>query len=92
LVHLILLNLSKGRDGRATGWLGAAPDALEPRAFSGSANEGGGDFEYEGTIDIQEGHVVLDIVSKADKKRSRVRTTHVELSEEGPAKISNSYQ
>lgn len=91
LAYVLLLNLTTGRNRALSGWLGAAADALEPRHISGIADEGAGDFEYEGTVDIQEGHVTLDIISQPDAKRKTIRRTRADVWEEGPVEVTVTY-
>ena len=102
----LLEGITTGRDPESSGWVGASPEVTEPRYISGFADEGHGSFAYEGTVDIQEGYLVIDIVSQPEsetwtdadgkkqknaKWRKRERRTVATIYEEGPVDIDVSY-
>jgi hypothetical protein len=64
----ILNNITTGREPAVSGWLIALPDVTEPRCISGFANEGRGEFAYKGTVDVQEGMIVVELTSQPESE------------------------
>lgn len=89
LVYHLLLNLSKDAHGQQTGWIGRDADATEPRQVTGYSNDGFGTYAYSATVDVQDGYVIVDVVSQPDRKRPKVRYTHAEIWEESPVNVED---